>query len=268
MRQVMVLNPAWWEIVRISARGVSAYRFAYLASLVALAIRLVLLRAIWTAIYDGEASLDGVSAQAQLVFITITTLQGLVFTMPIAWTIQGQVTSGKVALDLIRPLGFIQQILGRQVGNTVGHLPFVLVMIPFALLIGSLRMPDLANLGPYLVSVVLAYMVSVLTWMLVGMLAFWIMQVNAVRALLQVASELLGGALVPLWFMPDGLRFVLELLPFQAILFLPAAIYTGEVSGTGLVRPFLVQLTWIVLLWWIAALVWRRAQRRIVIQGG
>lgn len=268
MRQALALYPAWQEIARISMRMVSAYRFQYLTMLISLSIRLYLLQAIWAAVYDGQESLDGISADTQIVFITITMLQGPLLRMFIAWTIQERVTSGQVALDLIRPLGFIPQMLARQAGSTAGYLPFVVMLVPLALLIGSLRMPDPANIGPYLLSLVLAYMVSVLTWMLTGMLAFWIMHVNGIRVMLDLSSAFLGGALVPLWFMPDGLRFVLELLPFQAILFLPAAIYAGEMSGSDLVQPFAVQLGWIVILWWTAKFVWRRAQQRIVIQGG
>ncbi len=268
MRQSLALYPAWKELARISMRSISAYRFDYIAYLLWLVIRLFILRAIWLAIYDGQDSLNGISADTQIVFITITTLQGLILATNVDWLIQVQVTSGRVALNLIRPLGFIPQMLAQQVGSTVGYLPFLVLLVPMAILIGSLRMPDPGNVGPYLLSLVLAYVVSTLTWMLVGMLAFWIMHVNALRVILGLASDFLGGALVPLWFMPDGLRFVLELLPFQAILFLPAAIYAGEVTGTGLIQPFAVQLGWIVLLWWCATIVWRRAQRRIVIQGG
>jgi ABC-type uncharacterized transport system permease subunit len=188
--------------------------------------------------------------------------------MAIDWNIQQQVTSGRVALDLIRPLGFIPQMLARQVGRTAGQLPFVILMIPFALVIGSLRMPAVVNLLPYVASLLLAYLVSMLTYLLVGMLAFWIMHVNAMRTMVHMLSSFLGGVLVPMWFMPDGLRVVLEFLPFQAILFLPAAIYAGEVTGTALIQPFAVQLGWIGLLWMLASVMWRRAQRHIVIQGG
>ena len=268
MNQARALAPAWLEIARISARTVSAYRFGYLTSLISLGLQLFMLRAVWMAIYDGRDAINGIPAETQIVFISIAMLQRLLLQMFIDWTMQGQVTSGQVALDLIRPLGFIQQMIARQVGRTFGQLPFVLIMIPFALLIGSLRMPDVSNILPYVASLVLAYGVSLLTFLLIGMMAFWIMHVNAIRVMFHLLTDFLGGVMIPLWFMPDALRFVLELLPFQAILFLPASIYAGEVTGTGLIQPFLVQLVWIGLLWMILTIVWRKAQQRIVIQGG
>lgn len=262
------INSAWLEVARISARTVSAYRFGYLTSLLSLALQLFMLRAVWMAIYDGRDAVNGIPAETQIVFISIAMLQRLLLQMFIDWTIQGQVTSGQVALDLIRPLGFIQQMIARQAGRTFGHIPFVLIMIPFALVIGSLRMPEMSNLLPYVASLILAYGVSLLTFLLVGMMAFWIMHVNAIRVMLHLLTDFLGGVMVPLWFMPDALRFVLQLLPFQAILFLPASIYAGEVTGAALVQPFAVQLAWIGLLWLVVGVVWRKAQQRIVILGG
>jgi ABC-type uncharacterized transport system permease subunit len=268
MMRAVALYPAWKEIVRLSMRGVSAYRFSYFVSLISLGVQLFMLRALWMAIYDGQEALNGISADTQIVFISIAMLQRLMLQVSIDWTIQQQVTSGQVALALIRPLGFIPQVVAQQAGRTLGHTPFMLAMIPFAMLIGSLRMPDASNIAPYVASLVLAYLVGMLTFLLIGMMAFWIMHVNAMRVMFHLLGEFLGGVLVPLWFMPDALRFVLELLPFQAILFLPAAIYAGEVTGSGLIRPFAVQLGWIVGLWLVVSVVWRRAQHRIVIQGG
>lgn len=94
------------------------------------------------------------------------------------------------------------------------------------------------------------------------------MQTSGVRETLSIANDLLAGTLVPIWFLPDGLRTVFQLLPFQAGAFLPASIFAGQVTGAEVVRPFLVQAAWIVVLGLVVRVVWSRAQRKVVIQGG
>lgn len=261
-------SPAWFGMVRITARGLAIYRFQFLWGFVSLGLQLFLMRAIWEAAYGNRDVLDGVTIQTQIVFMTIALLQGRLLNIQIAWSIQEQVESGKVAIDLIRPLGFIAQMMSREVGRTIGSLVYIVSLIPLAMLLGSLRPPNTANLLPYLASLVLAYVVGLLTWTLVGLLSFWVVQINAIRAMLQMLSTFLAGTLVPLWFMPDTLRAVLSVLPFQAFGFLPASIYSGQVRGTELIQPFLVQLVWILILGWATRLAWRRAQQKIVVQGG
>ncbi|MDQ3657790.1 MAG: hypothetical protein M3457_22285, partial [Chloroflexota bacterium] len=73
---------------------------------------------------------------------------------------------------------------------------------------------------------------------------------------------------IPVWFMPDALRIVVQLLPFQAMTFLPASIFSEQVTGTAMIGPLLVQLAWIGILTLVIARVWARAQRKLVIQGG
>jgi ABC-type uncharacterized transport system permease subunit len=262
------INPAWWEFIRNSIRQAQIYRFQYLTYQLYILIQLFLLRTIWTAVYDGRESVDGVSPQTQLVFITISLLQGLLGPYGIAYAIQVRVETGQVANDLIRPFGFLSQMIATQWGRTLGRLPVLIVAIPAVTIVGSLRMPEIANLGPYFLSLLLAYFVNLLTWMLLGLLSFWLMNVNGVRAMFGISSDFLAGALVPLWFMPDTLRTVLEFLPFQAGVFLPASIFAGQVTGSELIRPFVVQVIWIVLLSLAVRIVWRKATRRIVVQGG
>jgi ABC-2 type transport system permease protein len=68
--------------------------------------------------------------------------------------------------------------------------------------------------------------------------------------------------------MPDALRFVVQLLPFQAMDFLPASIYSGQVTGFDAVEPLIIQVTWIGILFAIVRRMWNQAQRKIVIHGG
>ena len=61
---------------------------------------------------------------------------------------------------------------------------------------------------------------------------------------------------------------VVEWLPFQATTYVPASIYVGSLAGSEAWRAIGLQLAWVVILGLAAALMWRRAMRRVVVQGG
>lgn len=267
-RSPLAALPVWWELIRISMRRVMAYRLGMLVWPASMVVQLYLLRVVWEAVYGGRESVDGVSDQTLLVFLTISRIHALFLPFGVAYQIQERVTTGRVANDLVRPVGFLSQMVATTTGFVLGTAPLLVVVIPLALLVGSLDMPALENLPLYVVSLVLGYVVNMLIWMLVGMLAFWMMSSNGVRAMLMIASDFLAGTLVPIWFLPDALRTVLQLLPFQAGAFLPASIFAGQVTGADVLRPFLVQVVWIVVLLALVRLVWARAQHKIVVQGG
>jgi ABC-2 type transport system permease protein len=57
-------------------------------------------------------------------------------------------------------------------------------------------------------------------------------------------------------------------MPFQAMDFLPASIYSGQATGWDAVTPLVIQVFWIGILSGVVRWMWILAQRKIVIHGG
>jgi ABC-type uncharacterized transport system permease subunit len=76
------------------------------------------------------------------------------------------------------------------------------------------------------------------------------------------------GALVPLWFMPDAVRIIVQALPFQSMAFVPVSIYVGEPATGSIWTALGVQLLWIGLLVFGIRWIWQRAFAHTVMQGG
>lgn len=262
------INPAWWELIRITGRQVVAFRLNVVFSVLGFMLQLYVTRSVWEAVYAGRNAVDGISADTLLVYLTISSLGTWFLPQMAAWTIQQRVLSGDVALDLVRPFGYLKQVMAHDIGTAFSFAPFLSIFVPAALLVGSLDPPSVGNGVLYLVSFVLAFVVNSLIGMHLGLLAFWIQHVNGIRAIVGVSSGFLSGTLVPLWLMPDAVRLVFRLLPFQALAFLPASIYSGQVTGWATLEPLAVQLVWVGILLGTVRWIWRRAQERIVIHGG
>jgi ABC-2 type transport system permease protein len=268
MSRFLSVNPAWWELIRLTSRDLLTYRLDIVMTAFTFMVEVFVTRAIWEAVYAGRPEVDGVSAHTLLVYITIALLGTWLLPGRAAWIIQERVLSGDVALDLVRPFGFLKQVMAQETGVVFGYVPCLVAYLPAALLVGSLDPPPGANILLYLVSFGLAFVVNMLIGIHIGLLAFWMQNVNGVRAMYGVTRAFLSGAMVPLWLMPDGVRIVFQLLPFQALAFLPASIYSGQVTGWEALGPLAVQLAWVGILFLSAHAIWRRAQDRLTIHGG
>jgi ABC-2 type transport system permease protein len=73
---------------------------------------------------------------------------------------------------------------------------------------------------------------------------------------------------VPLTFFPDWLETIAQALPFQGIVYIPAAIYLGRVQGEEALRLVSLQLAWVLVLWVAGRLLWRRGIRQVTVHGG
>lgn len=247
-----------------------AYRLQVIGFLLSSLLQIFLLKVVWTAVYDGRSSVDGVSLSELITFLTLANLQLLAMQPILVWYLERRIHEGKIGLDLVRPLPFLGQLLAQQFGATIGYLPFLVIAIPFAFVLGNLGLPaSPVAAGAYLVSLVLGYAVAMLIGLLMGLVAFWTVQTLGVAVIYRFAAQFFGGALIPLFLMPDGLRLVAELLPFQAQVHIPLSIYTGRITDPAAVLGAIgLQLVWVGALAWLAWLTWQRARRIVTVYGG
>ena len=83
-----------------------------------------------------------------------------------------------------------------------------------------------------------------------------------------VFVSILSGSLLPLWFMPEALRGIISVTPFESIYFTPVRIYLGELEGMELLWALAVQIMWIAVLGLIANAFWKKGVKKLVVQGG
>src|SRR5699024_8024342 len=98
--------------------------------------------------------------------------------------------------------------------------------------------------------------------------SFWTVELTGFEMMYRLIGNFATGALVPLWFMPDALRVVIQALPFQSFAFVLVSIYVGAPATGAVWSALSIQVFWASALVGIIQWIWRRAFRHTVIQGG
>ncbi len=261
--------PAWLELIRASIRWHYIYRFNVFAGLLMTGLTIYLLTVVWRAAYAGQTEVDGVGIDQLLVYLTIANLQLYILRPEVSGDIQARIREGQIGFDLSRPVGYPSQLVAAAAGDMIGVMPMVLVALPVALVVGELRLPDSFGVGlAYAGSFLIAWLVAVQLNMLIGLVSFWTLEMTGFEMMYRLIGNFATGALIPLWFMPELLRAVVQVLPFQAIAFIPVSIYVGEPATGSLWTALGLQLFWAGALVLVIRWIWRRALRHTVIQGG
>jgi ABC-2 type transport system permease protein len=261
--------PAWVEIAKANIRWQYMYRFNVLMGITLTAVTIYLLTIVWKAAFGSQAEVDGISLQQTLVYLTIANLQ-LYFLQPdVSADIQARIREGQIGFDLSRPVSYPSQLIAGASGDMIGLLPMMVVAVPIAFVLGELRLPESVGDGiGYLASFLLAWIIAVQMNMLIGLVSFWTLEMTGFSMMYRLIGNFATGALVPLWFMPDLLRQIVQLLPFQSIAYIPVSIYVGEPATGEIGTALAIQLFWAVVMIGVIRWVWGRAVRHTVIQGG
>jgi ABC-type uncharacterized transport system permease subunit len=266
---------AYGQIMKAQIRSQMIYRSNFLFSLIGLLMQVYLLKVVWTAAFPDDGSATGadgrpITLAVQISYSTLAAVQYWLFNPWAMSTVPQRVRDGKVAVDLARPIRFTAQSSFAQAGVTLAGAPFVLIALPFAVLLGGAQTP--ASVGEgflYVLSLLPAFLIALLSAAIIGMIAFWTLEIGGILMIYRMIAQFFAGALVPLWFMPGWLAGLANWLPFQATTYTPIAIYLGYYRDGGeIAQALAVQFGWVLVLWMLLRLVWSRALHRVVVQGG
>ena len=174
------------------------------------------------------------------------------------------VASGGVATELLRPAS----VVGLRVAADLGRaLPRLAVCAGVGLLLSRLAAgspPDAGALALAVPALVLAITCNVVAMHTFAAAAFWLRETRSTWFLYQKLVFVMGGMLLPLEVLPDGMAAVAWALPFTAMAYVPARIASGHFEP----HLLLVQLGWLAVLAALAAWVFASGERRLQVVGG
>ncbi len=261
----------YWEFSRKSFQRSAAYRFDVWTRIAGNIMFLFMWGFIWYALYYGKETVGGVSFQAMLGYIMISqALQGIHGAGAQLWEIQERVRTGDIAMEMLRPYDYTTRMLFSDLGSIFFY--FITAVLPLYTVLFLVLKPSvsltLAQMGLFIVSAVLGFLIRFCIEMTFGLFTFWLIETGGVEDVFYFSISLFSGSLVPLWFFPGWLEQVAHYLPFQAIFFVPNSIFVGQLKGPDIFNALLGQAIWLLLCFVILRLVWHRASMKIVIQGG
>ena len=225
---------------------------------------------LWQSIYSGSDSLHGMTFNQTFVYLALSGSILIAFKTYTDWSISNHIIDGSIVMDLLKPLDYQAQAFAGSLGFALSQgllitLPSVLLMLIFF----RGGFPIGINLLVFPISLGLAYILSFCLDYVVGLSSFYTQSLWGIAITKDVIVGVLSGALIPLPFFPDGVRQVLQLLPFQAIYSIPLQIATSsDLHPADYLQLLAVQLAWVAVFLILSRLFFRRAIRVLVVNGG
>lgn len=183
------------------------------------------------------------------------------------------ISDGGVALELCRPadiytMWFVKNCSMRLSRVVLRCFPIFIVAAflpePFAF-----RLPnDPKTLILSAFSLIIGFFVLISISMLVYISAFYTIDSRGTKMVAATIGEFCAGGVIPLPFLPDTVKNVINLLPFAATQSTPFLIIGGDLTGTDAFFAVGLQLFWAVVLTIVGKIWMRSALKRVALQGG
>ena len=250
------------------------YRLGTFVTLFANLIYLVLVYYLWKAIYasSGVDVVNGMTFTDTMIYLILATSLFNFLEMFIVWDMSRSIQSGKIILDLLKPMKFRMYTFWSYSGSHV--VSFIMTFIPtfiVVMIITKGAIPVGLNLVYFLIATVFALIVNFNIEMIVATICLYTESTWGINIVKETIVLLLSGASIPLAFFPEKLRTVVDYMPFRAVYDIPLTILlekNGSDTLQGLLPMFGFQLLWIVILTAAGTLFWNYSVKKITVNGG
>ena len=256
-------------LFRVNWQNSLQYRASTVIYIVGYGLYISVLLYLWFSVYQSGSRMGNYSASDMMTYYVLQLIMNTVILSYISWELIDQIREGFFSNFLVKPLN------GILYWFTINLSGKILEMI----YIGSALLVLYLTLGEYFIlpagiqagfffflSLFLALCLSFLLDFCIAMIAFWLIQVRVFKFMLQYLMFFFAGAILPLDLFPGWLQGIVNVLPFQYIIFVPIQIYLGKMTGFGTI--FLKEFAWILFFLGVARLMLSRGIKRYEAVGG
>lgn len=244
------------------------------AAVLRIALQVTLAVYLWRGLYAHSASghTSGLNEDQAVSYAVLAVLAVRIRTLDRRSTrdnVFDRIYDGTIVYWYLRPMPPRRYYALRGLGEQAYGLAWVALGYAVCRALGIVQGPASAEVGLlFLASLLLGQYLLYQLGQLTDLACFWLLQNSGMLMVVQFAQNLLSGAYAPLWYFPGWFVAMSTVLPFGYTLNTPLSLYIGRIAPADAPRDLAVQAAWALGLALLSRLLWRRAGRRVVAQGG
>jgi ABC-2 type transport system permease protein len=186
---------------------------------------------LWQAVFAGSPyqEIAGFTADQMIAYYLLVLVSRAFSSMPgLANGIALDIRSGNIKKFLTQPVDMLAFLLTMRVAHKLVY--YGIAIGPFAIVFYLCReyfsgWPPIDVLAAYVFSLLLAFLIGFLFESLVGVLAFWVLEISSFNFIVIMLNYLLSGHMFPLDLVPGVWGEILKWLPFQYLAYFPAMLF-------------------------------------------
>jgi len=210
----------------------------------------------------------GLYTWSMLVWYIITTELLIQSQTGVVSRLSKQIQSGEIVSFMSKPYHYPFALLTKHLGSAaVESIAILMLAIPLGILLAGTATLSAGGIFFGIIAILFALLLDFTLSMSIGLIAFWTEDAGPYRWIYSKTLFILGGLMFPLEIFPSWLQSIAKVLPPAFMLYYPARLVVNF-SWDLLITVLIGQLAYLALFSLIAMWMYKRAFRRVSINGG
>lgn len=259
-------------VARITIANIFEYRWEYLISQLRWILFLVTLYFLWNNIFISNRILFGFKRIEILNYVFLAAILRQFVISSATDQIAGEIQNwGKFFSYFLKPIGYFRYWFTVDVVYKIVNVSLILIIIVILA-----KIFDVVFIRPETILGVLLFLTSAFIGMLmyfyIGILVstsgFWTSQVWGLQFLMVLVLEFAAGSYFPIDVLPTSFQSIIKLTPFPYLLYFPINIFLGRLTLLESIRVIMVAALWLVLIYSLTIVVWKKGLKAYEAWGG
>ncbi len=114
---------------------------------------------------------------------------------------------------------------------------------------------------------ILAYFLSFLFKMIIGLLAFWLIDTHGFYQMVDAVLLVFAGYIIPINLLPKYLENLSYILPFSYMIYFPITAFQGKYGVLNLFQIISFQIIWLLIFYVIYKFLWKEGIKKFTAIG-
>lgn len=247
------------------------YRFNFLSNLIFSFIPFATNLLIWIAVYNSTGNGFGYSLKELITYYFIILIVNNLIVNKVQGEVASDIKQGTLNKYLLKPLSYMGYYFFKDLPNRIIYIVVGLLPITILGLLLNKYIVFSINLKTFLFfvfSLFIGYIINFLLSFLISECSFYFSEVTSFFPPINVLKDIISGRVFPLNIIPKSLYQVLLFTPFQFTGYFQVMIILNRYSESEIIQTLFLGLVWIVALYLLCKLLWRRGLNKYSAFGG
>jgi len=257
----------------VGIQNTFVYRWNFLLRTVFGIVPLAGMIFLWRAVTEsGGGHLGGYDFGGMIFYFALVVfLENLISSSEDDWQIAADIRDGKLSALLLKPLNYLTYRAALYISYRLTYIAVVGVPIIGVVwfLRGYIHLPsDAMTWLAFGASTLMAAAMQFLTSYILGLMAFWVLEVSTLIFIVYSFEYFLSGTIFPLDILPYWMQPFIKWSPFTYEMFFPVQVGMKRIVGPALWEGLMIQATWVIVYFFAATFVWRKGVQKYQAFGG